>query len=72
MVQTACARTGYWHSTDSVMRTPTCRRVHDTSGRVGTTGSYSTAGSHLVEYSGRKITESLGNVTVKGKKRWKE
>jgi hypothetical protein len=23
-------------------------------------------------YSGRKITESLGNVTVRGGKRWKE
>jgi hypothetical protein len=24
------------------------------------------------QYSGRKITESLGNVTVRGGKRWKE
>jgi hypothetical protein len=24
------------------------------------------------KYSGRKITESLGNVTVRGEKRWKE
>jgi hypothetical protein len=28
--------------------------------------------SHTGLYSGRKITESLGNVTVKGEKRWKE
>jgi hypothetical protein len=26
----------------------------------------------LVLYSGRKITESLGNVTVRGEKSWKE
>jgi hypothetical protein len=26
----------------------------------------------LLEYSGRKITESLGNITVRGEKRWKE
>jgi hypothetical protein len=25
----------------------------------------------IYTYSGRKITESLGNVTVRGKKRWK-
>jgi hypothetical protein len=25
-----------------------------------------------LKYSGRKITESLGNVTVRGGKRWKE
>jgi hypothetical protein len=27
---------------------------------------------HYPLYSGRKITESLGNVTVRGEKRWKE
>jgi hypothetical protein len=26
----------------------------------------------IQRYSGRKITESLGNVTVRGEKRWKE
>jgi hypothetical protein len=25
-----------------------------------------------ISYTGRKITESLGNVTVRGEKRWKE
>jgi hypothetical protein len=28
--------------------------------------------ARLLTYSGRKITDSLGNVTVRGEKRWKE
>jgi hypothetical protein len=30
------------------------------------------SGEDIRIYSGRKITESLGNVTVRGEKRWKE